>query len=159
MIYVTFRIDWQLGLVALAVSPFLFLSAWAHGRRLRARWREIYKLDSFALSVVQEALAAIRVVQAFDREIREGERFVRRSGESVRTRISVTFIEGGFALLVGLTTAAGTAAVLFVGVRNVQAGALTLGDLLLVMGYLAQLYAILNQLSKSNTALQSSLAR
>ena len=60
--------------------------------------------------------------------------------------------------LVGLTTAAGTAAVLFIGVRNVQAGALTLGDLLLVMGYLAQLYTLLNQLSKSNTALQSSLA-
>jgi ATP-binding cassette, subfamily B, bacterial len=158
MLYVTFRIDWQLALVALAVSPFLFLSAWTYGRRLRARWREIYQLDSSALSVVQEALAAIRVVQAFGRETRERERFVRRSGESVRTRIRVTFIEGGFALLVGLTTAAGTAAVLFVGVRNVQAGALTLGDLLLVMGYLAQLYTLLNQLSKSNTALQSSLA-
>jgi ATP-binding cassette subfamily B protein len=157
MVYVTFRIDWQLGLVALAVSPFLFLSAWAYGRRLRTRWREIYQLDSSALSVVQEALAAIRVVQAFGRETREGERFVRRSGESVRTRIRVTFIEGGFALLVGLITAAGTAAVLFVGVRNVQAGAMTLGDLLLIMGYLAQLYALLNQLSKSNTALQSSL--
>jgi len=158
MLYVTFRIDWQLALVALAVSPFLFLSAWTYGRRLRARWREIYQLDSSALSVVQEALAAIRVVQAFGRETRERERFVRRSGESVRTRIRVTFIEGGFGLLVGLTTAAGTAAVLFVGVRNVQAGALTLGDLLLVMGYLAQLYTLLNQLSKSNTALQSSLA-
>jgi ATP-binding cassette subfamily B protein len=157
MVYVTFRIDWQLGLVALAVSPFLFLSAWAYGRRLRTRWREIYQLDSSALSVVQEALAAIRVVQAFGRETREGERFVRRSGESVRTRIRVTFIEGGFALLVGLMTAAGTAAVLFVGVRNVQAGVLTLGDLLLVMGYLAQLYTLLNQLSKSTTALQSSL--
>jgi ATP-binding cassette, subfamily B, bacterial len=158
MVYVTFRIDWQLGLVALAVSPFLFLSAWAYGRRLRNRWREIYQLDSSALSVVQEALAAIRVVQAFGRETSEGERFFRRSGESMRTRIRVTFIEGGFALLVGLTTAAGTAAVLFVGVRNVQAGALTLGDLLLVMSYLAQLYALLKQLSKSTTGLQSSLA-
>jgi ATP-binding cassette, subfamily B, bacterial len=158
MVYVTFRIDWQLGLVALAVSPFLFLSAWAYGRRLRRRWREIYQLDSSALSVVQEALAAIRVVQAFGREAHEGERFVHRSSESVRTRIRVAFIEGGFALLVGLTTAAGTAAVLFVGVRNVRSGALTLGDLLLVMGYLTQLYGLLNQLSKSNTALQSSLA-
>jgi ATP-binding cassette, subfamily B, bacterial len=158
MVYVTFRIDWQLGLVALAVSPFLFLSAWAYGRRLRHRWREIYQLDSSALSVVQEALAAIRVVQAFGRETHEGERFVHRSGESMQTRIRVAFIEGGFALLVGLTTAAGTAAVLFVGVRNVRSGALTLGELLLVMGYLASLYALLNQLSKANTTLQSSLA-
>ena len=43
--------------------------------------------------------------------------------------------------MVGLITAAGEAAVIFIGVRNVQAGILTLGDLLLVMGYLAQLYA------------------
>ena len=50
-------------------------------------------------------------------------------------------IEGGFGLLIGLTIALGTAAVLFVGVRHVQTGALTLGELLLVMAYLTQLYA------------------
>ena len=38
MVYVTFRIDWQLALVAITVSPFLFVSAWAYGRRLRPRW-------------------------------------------------------------------------------------------------------------------------
>ena len=120
--------------------PVLFLIARVYGRRLRSRWREVKKLESSALSVVQEVLAALRVVQGVRPGGPRGERFVRRSGESMRARIRVTFIEGGFGLLVGLTTAVGTAAVLFVGVRHVQAGALTLGDLLLVMGYLAQLY-------------------
>jgi ATP-binding cassette subfamily B protein len=104
--------------------------------------------------VVQEVLGSLRVVQAFGQENREGERFVRRSGESVRNRIRVAFIEGGFALILGLITATGTAAVLFIGVRHVRAGTLTLGDLLLVMGYLASLYAPLNQLSKSKATLQ-----
>jgi ATP-binding cassette, subfamily B, bacterial len=158
MVYVTFRIDWQLALVAMTVSPFLFVSAWAYGRRLRPRWKEVKQLDSSALSVVQEVLGSLRVVQAFGQETREGERFVRRSGESVRNRIRVSFIEGGFTLLIGLITAAGTAAVLFIGVRHVRSGILTLGDLLLVMGYLASLYAPLKQLSKSKATLQSSLA-
>jgi ATP-binding cassette, subfamily B, bacterial len=72
--------------------------------------------------------------------------------------VRVTFTEGVFGVLVGLTTAAGTATVLFVGVRLVLSGALTLGDLLLVMGYLAQLYGPLNTLSNSKASLQSSLA-
>jgi ATP-binding cassette subfamily B protein len=158
MVYVTFRIDWQLALVAMMVSPFLFGSAWAYGRRLRPRWIRVKQLDSSALSVVQEVLGSLRVVQAFGQETREGERFVRRSGESVHNRVRVAFIEGGFALMIGLITAAGTAAVLFIGVRHVRSGVLTLGDLLLVMGYLASLYAPLNQLSKSKATLQSWLA-
>jgi ATP-binding cassette subfamily B protein len=154
MVYVTFRIDWQLALVAMTVSPFLFVSAWAYGRRLRPRWIKVKQLDSSALSVVQEVLGSLRVVQAFGQETREGERFVRRSGESVQNRIRVALIEGGFALLIGLITATGTAAVLFIGVHHVRSGLLTLGDLLLVIGYLALLYAPLNQLSKSKATLQ-----
>ena len=42
--------------------------------------------------------------------------------------------------------------------RHVVSGVLTLGDLLLVMGYLASLYAPLKQLSKSKAALQCWLA-
>jgi ATP-binding cassette subfamily B protein len=158
MVYVTFLIDWLLALVAMTVSPFLFVSAWAYGRRLRPRWIKVKQLDSSALSVVQEVLGSLRVVQAFGQETREGERFVRRSGESVQNRIRVAFIEGGFSLLIALITAAGTAAVLFIGVRHVRSGTLTLGDLLLVMGYLASLYAPLNQLSESKATLQDWLA-
>jgi ATP-binding cassette subfamily B protein len=158
MAYVTFRIDWRLALVALAVSPFLALSGWVYGQRLRRRWGKVYELDSSALSVVEEVLASIRVVQAFGQEAREGERFVYRSSESLRTRVHVAFIEGGFSLVVGLITAAGTDAVLFVGVRAVLSGAFTLGDLLLVMGYLGLLYGPLNELSNSKATLQGALA-
>jgi ATP-binding cassette, subfamily B, bacterial len=158
MAYVTFRIDWRLALVALAVSPFLALSGWVYGQRLRRRWGKVYELDSSALSVVEEVLASIRVVQAFGQEAREGERFVYRSSESLRTRVHVAFIEGGFSLVVGLITAAGTAAVLFVGVRAVLSGAFTLGDLLLVMGYLGLLYGPLNEISNSKATLQGALA-
>ena len=158
MVYVTFRIDWQLALVALAISPFIFLGARAYGRLARKRWHKVHRLDSSALSVAQEVLGALRVVKAFGQEEREGERFVRRSSETMRERLRVALVEGGFALLVGLTTAAGTAAVLFVGVRHVLAGTLTLGELLLVMAYLSQLYTPLNTLSEGGATLQSSLA-
>jgi len=158
MIYVTFRIDWQLALVAMTISPFLLLSAWATSRHLRPRWRKWNELNSSALSIAQEALAAIRVVKAFGQEERERDRFVKRSNEGVRARIRLAFIQGGFSSFVGLVTAAGTAAVLFIGVRHVQSNLLTLGELLLVMSYLSQLYGPLNTLSQSGATLQASLA-
>src|SRR5437773_4617817 len=68
------------------------------------------------------------------------------------------FAQGGLGLLVGLVTAVGTATVLIIGVRHVQAGSLTLGDLLLVMAYLSQLYGPLQTLSVMVPHLQSSLA-
>src|SRR5207249_9825482 len=48
--------------------------------------------------------------------------------------------------------------VLFVGIRHVQSGAITLGDLLLLMGYIAQLYSPLKTITNKGTSLQSHLA-
>lgn len=158
MLYITFRIDWQLALVALAVSPLLFLLARAYRRPLRWQSREVKKLESAAFSVVQEVLGSLRVVIAFGQEDREQERFFRRSSEGMRARIRYTLAESGLGLLLGMTTTLGTAAVLFVGVRNVQSGTLTLGELLLVMGYLAELYGPLRTISRRATSLQSHLA-
>jgi ATP-binding cassette subfamily B protein len=158
MVYVVFRIDWQLALVALAISPFLFILTRAYRTRLRSQSRETKNLESAALAVVQEVLASLRVVKAFGQEEREQERFVDRSAQGMRARIRYTVTEGGLGLLLGMTTALGTAAVLYIGVRNIQAGTLTLGSLLLVMGYLSQLYGPLRTLSRSSSGLQSSLA-
>jgi ATP-binding cassette subfamily B protein len=60
--------------------------------------------------------------------------------------------------MIGLTTGVGAAAVLLVGARQVQSGALTLGSLLLVMGYLTQLFEPLKTMAKKSASLQSHLA-
>src|SRR6266704_663668 len=130
MLYIILRIDWQLGLVALAVSPLLFMLARIYRRRMRRQSREAKELETSALSIAQEVLAALRVVKAFGQEDREHERFVGRSTQGMRARIHLAFLEGSFALLVGLVGALGTGAVLFIGISHVQWQILTLGDLL-----------------------------
>jgi ATP-binding cassette subfamily B protein len=158
MIYIVAVLDWQLAVVALAVSPVLYMGARTFNPRLRNQWWQIWNLDSSAFSVVQEALGALRVVKAFGQEEREQERFLRHSTESFSARVRAAWSEGGFELLIAITTAAGTAGVLFFGVRHVQAGTLTLGDLLLVMSYLTQLIGPLATLSDMTANAQSSLA-
>src|SRR2546427_785632 len=136
MIAVTVRLDWQLALVGLAVSPPLFVLSTVYRPRMRRQARRVKKLETSALAIVQETLGALRVVKAFGQEARETERFVRRSSEGMGARIRLALLEGRYGLLVGLTAAAGTAAVLLIGVGHVRAGALTLGQLLMALTYL-----------------------
>jgi len=158
MLYVVTVLDWQLALVAIAVSPLLFTASRVYRARLRTRSREVKRLESSAVGVVQEVLGALRVVKAFGQEERESERFSSRANEGVTARIRLTLVEGSLGLLIGSITAAGTATVLFVGVRHVQSGSLTLGELLLAMSYLSQLYAPLRTMSRKVASLQSHLA-
>jgi ATP-binding cassette subfamily B protein len=131
---------------------------WAYRQRLRSQSRKVKKIESSTLSVLQEALAAVRVVKAFGQEDREGERFVRHSSEGMRARIRLSLIEGAFGILVTLITATGMAVVMVIGVRHVQSGLLTLGELLIVMAYTSQLYQPLKTISRRAVSLQSSLA-
>jgi ATP-binding cassette subfamily B protein len=157
MLVVIAAIDWQLALVALAVAPVLFVLTHLCGRRLKKRAKELKNAESTALGVIQEVLAALRVVKAFGQEDREQDRFVRHSDRGMRAKLRETLITGLFALLVGLTTALGTAAVLYLGVSHVQSGAITLGELLLMMAYLAQLYGPMETVSRKVADLQGSL--
>jgi ATP-binding cassette, subfamily B, bacterial len=153
IISVMLRLDWQLALVALAVSPILFLVARSYRIGLRRQYRRVKELESSTLSVIQEVLTAVRVVKAFGQEEREQERFHHRSSERIGARIRLTLAEGGLGLATSLTAASGTAAVLLIGISHVQAHTLTLGEMLLVMSYLGQLYG-----PRKIAGLQSQLA-
>jgi ATP-binding cassette subfamily B protein len=118
MIYIVAVLDWQLAVIAIAISPVLYVGARTFNPRIRNQWGQIWQLESSAFSVVQEALSSLRVVKAFGQEEREQERFVRHSSESFLARIRAAWSEGGFGLLIGIATAAGTAGVLFLGVRH-----------------------------------------
>ncbi len=155
MIWITARIDWQLALVALSVTPFVFVLTNVYRQRLRKRWKKVKRLESSAMSVVQEVFASLRVVKAFGQESREDERFLRHARSSLDSRVRAIWIEGVFNLLLALAIAGGTAAVLYLGVRHIQSGVLSLGEFLLIMGYLAQLYGPIQSLGKQVTSLQN----
>jgi len=157
MLYVVAKIDWTLALVAIAVSPIIAFAARTYGRRLRASWRDAHQLESKGLSVIQESLAALRVVAAFGGERREERRFAHSAEHGLRARVRLAALEGRFAVIAGVSTALGTAAALIVGIRAVQSGAITLGDLLLVMSYLALLYQPLESVGRKIADLQEAV--
>jgi ATP-binding cassette subfamily B protein len=125
---------------------------------MRTQWHEIRNLETGAFSVIQEALASLRLVQAFRQEDRERDRFVEQAASSISARLRAAFSESTLGLVVGLTTAIGTALVLYIGVKRMEAGVVTLGDLLLVMSYLVQFLGPLATLSRMTGHMENSLA-
>jgi ATP-binding cassette subfamily B protein len=155
MIYVTAYLDWQLALVAMSVIPFLMAIPKIYDCRMRGQYTSVKELESSSLGIVHEVLTALRVVKAFGREDHEQERFVAQSTAGTGARIRLAFAESAFGLLSNVITAIGTALVLYIGVRSVLASRLTLGELLMVITYLTQLYGPLNAIGDKIISLQA----
>ncbi|HET8827655.1 MAG TPA: ABC transporter ATP-binding protein [Terriglobales bacterium] len=158
MIVVTARLDFVLALIALTITPALFLLSLGCSRIVRKRSETIKNLDSSALAVIQEVIGSIRVIKAFGQENREHNRFVRRSAKRMSQQVRLSIQQAVFNVLIGLTIAVGTAAALYFGVRHVRAGTLTVGSLLMIMAYIAQIYQPLQTLTGKVTDLQVWLA-
>ena len=155
LLYVTVSIDWMMAAIAISISPLLFLLAGKSGRRARTGWDGIKKLDSSAMLALYEALSSIRLVKAFGQERFEDERFKMRSRQRMMEQVKVASTQASFHVLIATIIAAGTATALWVGVHHVMAGLLTLGELLLVMVYMGQLYEPLRTISSKLPELQS----
>jgi ATP-binding cassette subfamily B protein len=158
VVVVTAWLNWQLALVTLVVCPILYFITGRYGRRLRGRWYEVKDIESSAMSIVQEALSAGRVVKAFGQEEHEQRRFIHRASRRLWGQLDIAWLQSKFDLAIGVTVAAGTAAVLFLGVIQTKAGYLSTGELLMVVAYQAQIYLPLKTMSKKIADLQNGLA-
>jgi ATP-binding cassette subfamily B protein len=157
MIYVTARINMQLALVALTVAPIIVLLNNVYRQPLKTRWRTQKKMDHAAMSVVGEVFAALRVVKAFNQEEREQSRYADYADESLAAKLRVTVLQGSFEMVASLLTTVGTAVVLYIGVSAIRSGAMTIGDLLIVMTYIGLLYAPLKLIGRRIAGMQSAL--
>jgi ATP-binding cassette, subfamily B, bacterial len=155
MFYIVAHIDRSIAIVALVISPALMIAARRSSRRVRKGWQGVKVLDSSAMLLMNEALASIRVVKAFNTEDYEDSRFRLRSRERMTEQVRLAGIQAAYHLLISFAIAAGSAAALLIGIRHVKMGWITLGDLLLVMAYVAQLYDPLKTISSKIPELQS----
>src|SRR5213594_39660 len=150
-------LDWQLALIALLVSPLMFVLTFVFRPRIRAGWRRFRASESAAMAVAQESLGASRLVKSYGQEERKNEQLVSHYNESLTAQLKVQVDVAFYSLLVGVVTAAGLAAVLYIGIGHVRAGILSLGSLLVVNYYVTQLYGPLRNVGQSILDIQMSM--
>ncbi len=158
LLYVTARLDPLLAGVAVLGGPVLFGLTELYRGRLRRRWTALQETESSAMTVAQEALGSVRVVKAFGQEERESLRYEARVRAGVDAAMRAVWAHSTFDLLVGITTGLAAAALLYLGARHVQEGILTLGELLLVLAYLSQLFQPLREVGTRVASMQKALA-
>ncbi|OLE18268.1 MAG: xenobiotic-transporting ATPase, partial [Cyanobacteria bacterium 13_1_40CM_2_61_4] len=158
MITVTTYLDSQLAVIAVLVAPLLVLITVVYRRRIRRSWKTFKITESAALSVVQEVLTSLRLVKAFGREEDENEKFVTQSSQSASAAVRASVEGSVYGLLIGMATAVGLAAVLFVGIQHVLSGALSLGNLLIVNYYVTQLYSPIKTIGEKVVSMEKDLA-
>ena len=149
MVWITLQIDAQLALLAMSVVPFIWYSTHFYGNYIEPELYRVRGLEGRNLSIVHETMAMLRVVVAFGREDHEYQRFRRQGEETVDARVRLTVRQTVFQLAVSFITAIGSAIVLGVGAHKVLNGDITGGQLVVVLSYVARVYAPLELLTSS----------
>jgi ATP-binding cassette, subfamily B, bacterial len=158
MFWVCFLIDRQLALISLIVVPLLYSSVGYYTTHIQERLAQVKEMEGESLSIANEVISMLRTIVAFGREDYEYRRFRDQSRRTVTARIDVTLRQTLFSLVVEMTTALGTALVLGFGAYRALYGQLTVGQLLVVLAYVAAVYKPLSTLSTTFGALQEQLA-
>jgi ATP-binding cassette, subfamily B, bacterial len=142
-------LDPVLTLLSLAVVPALFAMILFFNRRIAEIAAEVRDADSRVFSVVQSAMSSVKVIQAFAKEDEEYWRFLGASRASLGATLKLYSLQTLYAGVVTTVIAAGTALVVYAGVRSVEAGTLSVGLLLVFVSYVAQLYVPVSEVIQS----------
>jgi len=147
MLVIALLIDWQVTLVSMVAVPFIYYSIGIYGTRIVPRIQRVQSLEFRSLSIVFEAMSMLRVIVSFGRERHEHYRFVTQGRIAVDARVRLTVWQTLFALMVTTATALGTALVLGFGALHVIENKITLGELTVLIAYIAAVYQPLESMS------------
>src|SRR5438067_7429492 len=107
MILVMVFLDWELALIALLVSPLMFILTFVFRPRIRAGWRKFRASESAAMAVAQESLGASRLVKSYGQEERKNKELVSHYDASLSASLKVQVDSALYSLLVGIVPPAG----------------------------------------------------
>jgi len=147
MLAIAVLLDWQLALLSLLIIPLLYWSFGVYGARIVPRVQRVQQLEWRSLSIVHEAMAMLRVIVSFGREDYEHRRFREQGQIAVDERVKLTVSQSLYTLGVQTATAAGTSLVLGVGAWHVIQGKLSVGEMIVLLTYIASVYQPLEQIS------------
>ncbi len=153
-----FYLQWDLALVSLVVTPLFWLTARHFSRRIKQASREKRRRSGSLSTVAEESLSNASLVQAYNRQEAEVERFHCEARGAYAAQMASTRIRALFTPLTGLIELVGALVVIGLGTWELSRGHITLGGLLAFMAYLTQLYSPIRGLSRLSNSLFSAAA-
>ena len=133
--------------VTLTLPPLLAVIVWLN-RRVKASAREQRKHEGRMASRLNEMLSSIALVQAFGRGTHEEERFRHEIEANHDSGMRQARTAGALARAIAVLAALGTAITVLAGAREVLAGRLLPGELLIFIAYVTSLYKPVRDLGR-----------
>ncbi|WP_190817146.1 ABC transporter ATP-binding protein [Saccharopolyspora pogona] len=136
-----FVLSWRLAVVSLIAVPAFWASARYFSRRIKAASREKRRRSGTIGAVAEESLSNASLVKAYGRESAETDRFHRENLGSFAAEMVATRLHALFTPLVDLLEIGGVLLIVGLGTWELSRGSISLGGLLVFLGYLSQLYS------------------
>ena len=164
-------VDWRLLIGSLVLLPIVFFTHRTWISRIRPLWRSIRGTRQHCDAMVTESFGGARVVRSFSRQRTESLNWIRSNQLLVRKELLAWWWTRGIDISWSILIPVATAALLWFGGWQVlhdrelvasglldRSQAITSGDLVMFLAYLAMLMGPLATLAESATQLQNSLA-
>ena len=133
-------IDSELTVLALAVVPLMVFTFRVFAKQIRDNSTRISERESAVLSLAQEGLSSVRMVQAFGREQHEVQQFAQSARLSLEANVKMQYTAMYSSLITATLLMGSTAAVCWMGGQHVLAGALSIMSLMNITQYMNYLY-------------------
>jgi ATP-binding cassette subfamily B protein/subfamily B ATP-binding cassette protein MsbA len=159
MFAVMWQLDRSLSLIALAVAPPLALLMRLFDRPMADSTYQHQQLEGEMMSLAEQSLTALPLVQAFGTEERGDDSFRQLSRCTLQAYLRAIAAQLQFKIGVSGVTAVGCTGVMLLGGFHVLQGKLTVGSLLVFQSYLTALYAPMETLAYLSVGLASAAAK
>jgi ABC-type multidrug transport system fused ATPase/permease subunit len=153
-----FLLNWRLAVLSLLPIPILVISASAFTQRVHRYYRDVRRHAAELNAYLHDALSGIRETMGFNRQAYEQERFQTRSRRYSDSNLDVMYLWALYSPGMMFLGSIGTVLILWYGAGEVERGALTIGELVMFLSYLALFYVPVNQIHSVNHMLQHALA-
>ncbi len=146
ILVIIFFLNWRMALLALALTPFLYIAPYYFSKRLKKVFKVYLENYQNIFSRLQESLSHIHMVKSFGKENKEALIFARRMIKNVRFRLSNTKTEvtGAFANRLANHIVLGI--MVLYGGFQIMKGHMTLGSFTTIAIYISQLSGLQSSL-------------
>ena len=143
---VLFFFQWQLALIALAITPVLVVLAYRYSHVAHPTLRDVQQKLADVATVAEENIVGVHVVKSFAQEPQEEQKFIERSEAVFQQTVRANRQRALYVPFISWVPMLAQAAVLLVGARMVAKGELTVGGFIAFNLYLGMLIMPLRSL-------------
>lgn len=152
-----FFLSWKLTLIVLSVFPLLILGSYFFKESVRKSYEKVRNHIATMNAFLQERISGMRIVQIFNAENQEAEKFKKINRDYTRANLDSINAYAVFFPVVDIISAVSLGLMVWYGAGGVLRGEVTLGTLIAFPLYISMLYRPIRMLADKFNTLQMGL--